>query len=65
MRISISRSKVKERVYVLSSTQLSRLKELEKLLRVEDSDMVYMLTLSRLWASSSDESLICYLGIIR
>jgi hypothetical protein len=31
MRILIGQSKVREKVYALSSTQLSRLKELEKL----------------------------------
>jgi hypothetical protein len=35
MRILIGQSKVKEKVHALSSTQLSRLKELEKFLRVE------------------------------
>jgi hypothetical protein len=35
MRILISQSKVKEKVHALSSTQLSKRKELENTLRVE------------------------------
>jgi hypothetical protein len=60
MRILIDQSKVKEKVDALSSTQLSRLKGVEKFVRVD-----IMLLCSHQWTSISDESPKCYLASIR